>query len=83
MYTADECVFLHALSSLSGHPIVATYAHSCVQLIDQLVALAKADSLEVNEPELRKRASRYSLEDLERVVDAFERFGAKNIFRSF
>lgn len=54
-----------------------------VQLVDQLVTLAKADGLEVNEHELRKRASRYSPEDLERVVDAFERFGAKNIFKAF
>ena len=54
-----------------------------ILLVDRLVALAKADDLEVNEPELRKRASRYSPEDLERVVDAFERFGAKNIFKSF
>ena len=54
-----------------------------ILLVDRLVSLAKADGLDVDEPELRKRASRYSPEDLERVVDAFERFGAKNIFKSF
>ena len=54
-----------------------------ILLVDRLVSLAKADDLDVDEPELRKRASRYSPEDLERVVDAFERFGAKNILMSF
>ena len=53
------------------------------QLVDRLVQLAKEDGLEPNSKKMYEKTAKYPIEELERVVDAFERFGAKNIFRSF
>lgn len=52
------------------------------KLLSELVRLAEEDGLEPNYAKLRQATLKYSTEDIERVVDAFERFGAKNVFKS-
>ena len=53
------------------------------QMLTELMRLAREDGLDPDEAGMRSVLYRYSLEDIERVVDACERFGVKNIVKSF
>ena len=53
------------------------------QMLTELMRLAREDGHDPDEASMRSVLYRYSLEDIERVVDACERFGVKNIVKSF
>ena len=57
--------------------------HNREQMLTELMRLAREDGLTPDEANMRSVLCRYSLEDIERVVDACERFGVKDIVKSF
>lgn len=51
-------------------------------LINEFCKLCEEDGLEPNKEKIQKTFDRYSVEEIERVVDACDRFGVKAILAS-
>ena len=51
-------------------------------LLKEMIRLAREDGLNPDEQNMRATLFRYPVEDIERTVDAFERFGVKTVLDS-
>lgn len=61
-----------------GERFIANVDFFCAY-VDEIFEMATAEGIEINKAMLKRRLSRYSLTEIERIVDAFRRFGVKNI----
>lgn len=52
------------------------------QYIDSIMHLIKQENIDIDRDRLRDVLSRYSLEEVDRIFDAFTRFGVKTILEN-
>lgn len=54
-----------------------------VELYNEIFRLCKKEGLKLNKQRMRSKMNGYNIEDVERILDAFERFGVSAILQSF
>lgn len=52
------------------------------QYIDSIMHLIKQENIDIDRDRLRDVLSKYSLEEVDRIFDAFTRFGVKTILEN-
>lgn len=52
------------------------------QYIDSIMRIAKLENVDLDRDKLRDVLSKYSLEEVDRIFDAFTRFGVKAILEN-
>lgn len=52
------------------------------QYIDSIMHLTKQENIDIDRDKLRDVLSKYSLEEVDRIFDAFTRFGVKTILEN-
>lgn len=52
------------------------------QYIDSIMRLARQENIDIDRNKLRDVLSKYSLKEIDRIFDAFTRFGVKTILEN-
>lgn len=65
-----------------GRPINGISINALECYTKEICNLAAADGVNLKESDVRRKLAQHSLSDIERIVDAFERFGVAGILEA-